>query len=73
MSDGWITIGLNEGRWWNCCPMCEQERQLDHAVGWYCGPVKLDLGTRLPNGDEVGGMRVCRLCHDEFYGEDGRD
>lgn len=67
----WITIDLNEGRWWGDCPMCERERRLDHAVGWYCGPTRMDPGTKfvMPNGEEaeVGGMRVCRDCHDMFY------
>ncbi len=62
-----ITINLNEERDWGDCPLCDEYRRLDHAVGYYCGPTYDDPGTKLPNGDEVGGRLVCRRCHDAFY------
>lgn len=64
-------INLNEGHEWAECPMCEQERRLNYAVGWYEGPVRQDPGEKfkLPNGEvvEVCGMCVCRDCHYGFY------
>jgi hypothetical protein len=62
-----ITIWLTPPWTVDDCPMCEHERVLDHVVGWYCGPTRLDLGAKLANGDEVGGRCVCRRCHDQFY------
>jgi hypothetical protein len=66
-----ITIDMNASRWWGDCSMCDQERRLDHAVGWYCEPVPENPGEThvLPNGEAVtvGGMRVCKPCHDSFY------
>ena len=52
--------------------MCGQYRRLDHAVGWYCGPVRQDPGELVPGwkGEAfAGGMSVCRECHDGFYAE----
>lgn len=49
------------------CPMCEQEALLDRAVGWYEEAVTEDIGTILPHGGVVGGMSVCRACHDRHY------
>lgn len=63
-----IVIDMQEGRRWGDCPMCGEERRLDHAVGWYEGPVPDDIGTVLWHGGEVGGMCVCRACHDRHYG-----
>jgi hypothetical protein len=64
-----IVIDMQEGRRWGDCPICGEERRLDHAVGWYEGPVHEDIGTVLWHGGEVGGMRVCRACHDRHYGD----
>jgi hypothetical protein len=50
------------------CPMCERERLLSYAVGWWCGPRQEDIGSTLRNGEEVGGMTVCKDCHDQLYG-----
>lgn len=73
MSDlhGWIVIDLHAERHWGDCPMCEEYRLKNRAVGWYCGPVKLDPGEPVPEWgpDAVaGGMCVCQPCHDKFYG-----
>lgn len=57
------------------CPMCDRERRLDHAVAWFCGPVRVEIGEQVPGwkGEAIaGGMPVCKACHDGFYGEDGR-
>ncbi len=64
-----LTIDLNEGRQWGDCSMCGEERRLERAVGWWCGPRREDIGATLPNGGTVGGMCVCRPCHDGFYSE----
>lgn len=70
-----MVIDMNEGRYWGDCPMCGEERRLDHAVGWYCGPTKDEIGavsTEYRSGTDepaiVGGMCCCRGCHDKFYG-----
>jgi hypothetical protein len=60
-------INMQEGLWWGDCPICWKYRRLDHAVGWYEGPVQVDPGTILPSGDKVGGRSVCKKCHDEHY------
>lgn len=65
-----ITIDLQEGLNWCDCPMCDQERRLDHAVAWYCGPTHDEIGsvtTEYTDGGIVGGMGVCRACHDKHY------
>lgn len=65
-----ITIDLQEGRYWGDCPMCDQERRLDHAVAWYCGPTHDEIGsvtTEYTDGGIVGGMPVCGACHDRHY------
>lgn len=78
--DGVITIDLwpnNSG----ICNMCEQERILNHAVAWYCEPTHDEIGsisTQYTSSDGreaiVGGMCVCRECHDLHYGvASGRD
>jgi hypothetical protein len=55
------------------CPMCDRERQLRNAVAWWCGPVRHEIGAKLELTDgtiqEVGGMPVCKECHDDFYAE----
>lgn len=70
-----ILIDMNEGRYWDDCPMCGQEWRLDHAVGWYCGPTLDEIGsvsTEYRGTSEapaiVGGMCVCAACHDRHYG-----
>jgi hypothetical protein len=62
-------IDMQEGRYWGECPMCETEQRLDHAVGWCCGPTHDDIGTMSTEyrDTEVGGMCVCKSCHDQFY------
>jgi hypothetical protein len=56
------------------CNMCGQERVLDHAVAWYCGPTHDEIGSistecRSTDGQPaiVGGMSVCKECHDRHY------
>ena len=54
------------------CPICGHYRRLDHAVGWYCGPVRQNPGEQVPGwrGEAIaGGMSVCGECHDGFYAE----
>lgn len=67
MADTISIINLNEERNWGDCPMCGGWRRLDHAVGWYEEAVHDDIGTVLPHGGEVGGICVCRECHDRHY------
>ena len=56
------------------CNMCGQERRLNHAVAWYCGPTHDEIGAvsteyRSTDGEPaiVGGMCVCKECHDRHY------
>ncbi len=66
----WIIIDLSFERQCGECPMCERYRHLNHAVGWYCGPVRQDPGEQVPGwkGEAIaGGMPVCQECHDTFY------
>ena len=65
----WITIDLDEGREWGECAMCDQERRLTHAVAWCCGPTHDEIGDESSEypGCEVGGMCVCKPCHDKHY------
>lgn len=53
------------------CPMCEQYRLLDHAVAWCCEPTHDEIGSMstVYIGYEVGGMSVCKECHDRHYAE----
>lgn len=62
-------LDLNEARNWGDCPMCDQERRLDHAVGWCCGPTHDEIGSMSTEYRDtpVGGMCVCKSCHDQFY------
>lgn len=63
-------IDLNEERNWGDCQMCGEYRRLDHAVAWYCGPTHDEIGsvtTEYNDGGIVGGMCVCKRCHDGFY------
>ena len=57
------------------CPMCDQMQILDHAVAYYCGPTHDEIGsisTEYTSCDGkpaiVGGMPVCKRCHDRHYG-----
>lgn len=57
------------------CNMCGEERQLNHVVAWYCGPTHDEIGSvsteyRSTDGEPaiVGGMCVCKECHDRHYG-----
>ncbi len=66
----WITIDLDGGREWGECPMCRNERHLNRAVAWYCGPTHDEIGevtTEDSDGGIVGGMCVCQPCHDNHY------
>lgn len=69
-----ILIDLNEQRYWADCHMCDQFRRLDHAVAWWCGPVHMEIGHQFTamDGSEqtVGGMCVCKACHDQHYPEE---
>lgn len=63
-----FTIHLN----WRSveCGICGDWDDHRHAVGWYCGPVKQDIGEPVPEWgpDAVAGGRiVCKSCHDCFY------
>ena len=56
------------------CIMCHRDRVLDHAVGYYCGPTLDDIGSisteyKSTDGQPaiVGGMSVCKDCHDRHY------
>ena len=64
-----LTIDLQEGRRWGDCPMCGKEKRLDHAVGWCCGPTRDEIGSMSTEyrDTEVGGMSVCKECHDALY------
>lgn len=62
-----VVIDMQEGRYWGDCPMCGEEKRLDHAVGWYEEAVHEEIGAILPHGGEVGGKCVCRECHDRHY------
>lgn len=69
-----IVTDLQEGRYWADCHMCGRYRRLDHAVAWYCGPTHDEIGSvsteYCGEGGEpaiVGGMCVCKKCHDKHY------
>jgi hypothetical protein len=67
-----VVIDMQEERYWGECSMCEQYRRLDHAVAWYCGPTHDEIGsvtTEYTDGGIVGGMCVCKQCHDGHYAE----
>lgn len=66
-----ITIQLDGDREMGDCAMCGNYRRLNHAVAWYCGPTHDEIGevtTEYSDGGIVGGMCVCKSCHDEHYG-----
>lgn len=63
-------INMQEGLYWGDCAMCGQRKRLDHAVAWYCGPTHDEIGTvttEYTDGGIVGGMCVCKSCHDKHY------
>lgn len=67
-------INMQEGLYWADCHMCEKYRRLDHSVAWYCGPTHDEIGSISTEyvGDcgepaIVGGMCVCKECHDRHY------
>lgn len=69
-------IDMQEGRYWSECSMCRKVRRLDHAVAWYCGPTHDEIGsvtTEYTDGGIVGGMCVCKGCHDRHYGTPGEE
>lgn len=69
-----LLIDLSEHLNWGDCAMCGLERRLDHCVGWYCGPTHDEIGsitTEYRDGGRVGGMCVCKECHDRFYDREG--
>jgi len=56
------------------CAMCGEERRLNYCVAWYCGPTHDEIGsisTEYVSGTDepaiVGGMCVCKDCHDQHY------
>lgn len=53
---------------WDDCNLCGEYRLLNHSVAFYEQPVHLEIGSLMPNGDEVGGMLCCKECHDNHYG-----
>lgn len=57
-----------------CC-ICGEITALTHAVGYCCGPTHDEIGTKSTEykGLIVGGMPVCKRCHDEFYDESAED
>lgn len=66
-------INMQEGLYWGDCAMCGVYRRLDHSVAWYCGPTHDEIGsvtTEYIDGGIVGGMRVCKRCHDEHHAPD---
>lgn len=66
-------IDMQEERYWGDCTMCRNYRRLDHAVAWYCGPTHDEIGsvtTEYTDGGIVGGMCVCKQCHDDHYAID---
>jgi hypothetical protein len=66
-----VVIDFGEERNWGDCCMCNEYKRLDHAVGYYCGPTHDPIGsitTQYVGGGIVGGMCVCKECHDTFYG-----
>jgi hypothetical protein len=74
-----IIIDLSEERHWGDCIMCGEYRRLDHAVAYYCGPTHDDIGsisTEYVSGTDepaiVGGMCVCKTCHDRHYATGSR-
>jgi hypothetical protein len=53
------------------CGICERWGPHRHAVAWYCGPVRVEIGHPVPGwGPDAiaGGRTVCKACHDKFYG-----
>ena len=66
-----LIIDLQEARFWGDCPMCGQDRRLDYSVAWCCGPTHDEIGSMSTEyrDTEVGGMLVCKSCHDTFYAE----
>jgi hypothetical protein len=69
-----IVIDLCEERNWGICCMCDQYKRLDHAVAYYCEPTHDEIGsvsTQYTSTDGkpaiVGGMCVCKGCHDIHY------
>jgi len=65
----WYIINMQDGRMWGDCPMCNQWRKLDHAIAWCCGPTHDEIGSMSSEyfQTEVGGMGVCKECHDRHY------
>lgn len=71
-----IVIDMQEGLSWGDCCMCGHHRRLDHSVGYYCGPTHDEIGsvtTEFTDGGIVGGMCVCKMCHDAFYGVESQE
>ena len=65
-----IVIDLNAEREWDDCNKCGDYRRLNHAIGYYCGFTHDPIGsvtTEYTTGGIVGGMLVCKECHDDFY------
>ena len=70
VQQSWIAIHL-WGQHEVECGICEQWGSHRHAVGWYCEPVRQDIGQPVPEwgADAIAsGRTVCKSCHDGFYG-----
>lgn len=55
------------------CVLCGQTRFLTHCIPFYEEPVHRDIGSRMPNGDEVGGMSCCQECHDNHWNQEDKE
>jgi len=63
---GYYSINLS--RWSEECQICYKWMFLTHCVPFYEEPrPDLEIGQRLSNGDEVGGMSCCKECHDKIH------
>lgn len=51
------------------CALCDTVGDHRYAIGWCCGPTKDEIGSESSEypGHIVGGMTVCKPCHDSFY------
>lgn len=49
--------------------MCGEYKRLTHSVGFCCEPTHDPIGRESTEylGLTVGGICVCKACHDEFY------
>lgn len=66
MAEGDIIV-IDMSRWPEECQLCYQWSYMGHCVPFYEEPVHQEIGSKMPNGDEVGGMTCCKACHDKHY------